>query len=106
MTFVWYNSITKEREDYPMIKKIVIAVLVVTVVAFALGCLPYYTMRYCRVVSQEGNILTFVDNTGKEWMFKCADEERYTEGELLRAKMHDSWTEERYDDKVVSVERW
>ena len=88
-------------------KKLIIAAIIILTIVALVCCLPYYTMRYCEVVSQEGNLVTFVDNTGNEWMFYCEEGEHYEVGEMIKAKMHDSWTEEvQTDDKVVSVERW
>ena len=88
-------------------KKLIIAAIIILTVVALVCCLPYYTMRYCEVVNQEGNLVTFVDNTGNEWMFYCEEGEHYEVGEMIKAKMHDSWTEEvQTDDKVVSVERW
>ena len=92
-----------------MKKLVITAIIILTVGAIiALVCfLPYYTMRYCEVVSQEGSIVTFVDNTGNEWAFYCEEGEHYEVGEMIKVKMHDGWTEEvQIDDRVVSVERW
>lgn len=89
-------------------------VIITTIIIFTVGViitlvrfLPLYTMRYCEVVSQEGNLVTFVNNSGKEWAFYCEEDDHYEAGEMIKVKMHDGWTrEEQTDDKVVSVERW
>ena len=88
-------------------KKLIIAAIIILIIVALVCCLPYYTMRYCEVVNQEGNLVTFVDNTGNEWTFYCEEDEHYEAGEKIKAKMHDRWTEEvQTDDKVISVERW
>lgn len=91
-------------------KKVIITaiiILAIGVIITLVRFLPLYTMRYCEVVNQEGNLVTFVDNSGHEWMFYCEEGDHYEVGEMIKATMHDGWSERtRVDDRVVSVERW
>ena len=91
-------------------KKITIALIaIVTIILLAtiVNTMPYYTMRYCTVVNQEGTVVTFEDNTGNLWEFRCDANDRYEPNEVIKAKMHDGWTDyTNLDDKVIEIERW